>query len=137
MSQSPAEPPNAAKPGARRPLSSRDTAWAAAMSRALVRWRVAPNAISLLSLVAAGGSGLALVCAGRTQSVASAAVLYLTAAAGIQIRLLCNLMDGMVAVEGGMGGPLGNLYNDLPDRFADVFVLLGAGYGLPGRRERR
>ncbi|MEO8503138.1 MAG: CDP-alcohol phosphatidyltransferase family protein [Acidobacteriota bacterium] len=129
MNGSPAKPPSAAKPGARRPLSSRDTAWAAALSRALVRWRVSPNAISVLSVVAAGGSGVALVCAARTESMATAVALYLVAAAGIQIRLLCNLMDGMVAVEGGMGGPLGNLYNDLPDRLADVLVLLGVGYG--------
>jgi phosphatidylglycerophosphate synthase len=119
------------EPGsARRPLSSRDTAWAAALSRALVRWRIRPNAISLFSVAATAGSGAALVAAPRCPSAAGAAALYIAAAAGIQLRLLCNLMDGMVAVEGGMGGPLGELYNDLPDRFADAFVLVGAGYAL-------
>lgn len=128
----PPVPPTAG--GARRPLKSRDTAWAAALSRALVRARVTPNTISLLSVVFTAGSGAALFATTRTSSAGAAAVLLVAAAAGIQLRLLCNLMDGMVAVEGGMGGPLGDLYNDLPDRFADVFVLLGAGYALAAWR---
>jgi phosphatidylglycerophosphate synthase len=36
----------------------------------------------------------------------------------------------MVAVEGGKGGPDGPVWNELPDRFADIFVLVGAGYGV-------
>ena len=47
---------------------------------------------------------------------------------GIQGRLICNLLDGMVAVEGGKGGPLGGIYNDLPDRLADPLLLAAAGY---------
>ena len=124
------EPPSPDPGAARRPLSSRNTAWAAALSRALVRWRIRPNAISLFSVAATAGSGAALIAAPRCPSAAGAATLYIAAAAGIQLRLLCNLMDGMVAVEGRMGGPLGELYNDLPDRFADAFVLVGAGYSL-------
>lgn len=113
---------------ARRPLKSRDTAWAAALARVLVRWKVAPNAISLASVVFTAASGAVLAATPSCHSKAAFVALCLIAAAGIQLRLLCNLMDGMVAVEGGMGGPLGDLYNDLPDRLADIFVLLGAGY---------
>lgn len=120
--------PTSAAATARRPLSSRNTAWAAALARRLVDWRIRPNAISLLSVAAAAAGGAALIAAARCASTAGAVTLYVAAAAGIQLRLLCNLMDGMVAVEGGMGGPLGELYNDLPDRFADAFVLVGAGY---------
>ena len=53
----------------------------------------------------------------------------------IQMRLVCNLLDGMVAVEGGKGSPAGVIYNDAPDRVADVLILVGAGYsgaGEPG-----
>lgn len=39
----------------------------------------------------------------------------------------------MVAVEGHRLSPTGELWNEIPDRFADVFLLLGAGFaaGVP------
>ena len=55
----------------------------------------------------------------------------IAAAALIQVRLLCNLFDGMVAVEGGLKTKSGEIYNELPDRFADVFILVGAGSAAP------
>jgi phosphatidylglycerophosphate synthase len=91
---------------------------------------VRPNVISLGSVGFAAIAGLALLATFWSCTGFGTTALFVAAAAGIQLRLLCNLMDGMVAVEGGMGGPLGNLYNDLPDRFADVFILLGAGYAV-------
>ena len=59
----------------------------------------------------------------------------LAAAAAIQLRLLCNMLDGMLAVEEGFKTRTGDIYNDLPDRVADVLILVGAGYSiryLPG-----
>ncbi len=35
---------------------------------------------------------------------------------------------GMVAVEGGQGGPLGNLYNEFPDRIEDIVLIVSTGY---------
>ena len=55
---------------------------------------------------------------------------YLGAAALIQFRLLCNLIDGMVAVEGGMKSVVGDLYNDVPDRVSDAGTLIGAGLAI-------
>jgi phosphatidylglycerophosphate synthase len=43
---------------------------------------------------------------------------------------MCNLLDGMVAVEGGLKGKAGDLFNEAPDRFADVVLLLGAGHAV-------
>lgn len=57
-----------------------------------------------------------------------AILMWIGAAACIQLRLLCNLLDGMVAIEGGMKSPLGGLYNEVPDRIADVAILMAAGY---------
>jgi phosphatidylglycerophosphate synthase len=51
------------------------------------------------------------------------------AATCVQGRLICNLLDGLVAVEHGKGSTSGPIWNELPDRFADVFFLAGAGYG--------
>jgi phosphatidylglycerophosphate synthase len=34
----------------------------------------------------------------------------------------------MVAIEGGFRTQSGELFNELPDRFSDAFVFIGAGY---------
>jgi phosphatidylglycerophosphate synthase len=103
----------------RRPLKSRNTSWAAGLARWLVQARVRPNQISLGSVVAAA---IAAFCFLRES--------YLLAALFIQLRLLCNLMDGMVAIEGGLRSPAGEIYNELPDRVSDALILLAAGYSL-------
>lgn len=101
--------------------------WFAAV---LARARVSPNLISVLGVVAAlvAGASLALVGRGLVQD----AVLYLVAAACMQLRLLANLLDGMVAVEGGMRSPLGDLFNEVPDRVSDTAVFVGAACALGG-----
>jgi phosphatidylglycerophosphate synthase len=114
----------------RRPLTSRDTKWAARITRWLVKVGLRPNTISVLSLVFASFSGTALIGAGCFGG-GWRATFFLVAAAGMQLRLLCNLFDGMVAVEGGFKTKSGEIYNELPDRFADVVILAGAGYSMP------
>lgn len=57
---------------------------------------------------------------------------WLAAAALIQLRLLCNMLDGMVALERGTASPVGELYNEIPDRVSDSAVLIGLGYALGG-----
>lgn len=114
----------------RRPLASRNTNWAAAAARWLARVGLRPNQISVLSLVFASFAGMALIGAGCV-SGGWRVVLFLAAAGLIQLRLLCNLFDGMVAVEGGSKTKSGEIYNELPDRIADVMILAGAGYATP------
>jgi len=119
----------------RRVLKSRDTRWAHALAGLLARSGVTPNAISVLSVVFAGGAMACFLVAGDQTSTAGILAAWGGALACIQLRLLCNLMDGMVAVEGGKGSPVGAIYNDAPDRVADVLILVGAGYsgaGEPG-----
>jgi phosphatidylglycerophosphate synthase len=53
---------------------------------------------------------------------------FLAAALLIQMRLLANMLDGMVAVRRGTASPWGELYNEVPDRVSDVAILVGAGY---------
>ncbi|KAB0678821.1 CDP-alcohol phosphatidyltransferase family protein [Aureimonas leprariae] len=106
----------------RRPLASRSTAWARAVLRLLLRTPVSANAISAFGILAALGGGAALVFAPAHPW------LFLLGAALTQLRLLCNLMDGLVAVEGGRGSPTGALWNEVPDRLEDSFLLVGFGY---------
>jgi phosphatidylglycerophosphate synthase len=38
----------------------------------------------------------------------------------------------MVAIEGGFKTKSGEIFNELPDRFADAFIFIGAGYSDVG-----
>ena len=115
----------------RRPLKVRSTEWARVLAATLSRSGITPNTISALSVVAAGLGGLAFVAAGRGSINWTAG--WIAGAALIQARLICNLMDGMVAVEGGKKSPTGDLWNEVPDRIADPLLLVCAGWavGLP------
>lgn len=112
----------------RRPLKSRDTGWARAGAAMLARAGVTPDAVSAGAVVFGLAGGALLAASGTLDGAARVAALV-GGAACIQLRLVCNLMDGMVAVEHGRGGPLGPIWNELPDRVADAAFLVGAGYG--------
>ena len=110
----------------RRPIATRDTGWAKALAARIARTGLSANAISVLSTVFALAAGAALLV---SDSPAWRAALML-AAVGIQLRLLCNLFDGMVAVEHGRATPEGALYNEVPDRVADTVILVAAGHAV-------
>lgn len=109
---------------ARRPLTSRDTAWAKKLSQILVEKKVSPDLISVWSMMFGVGSGFCLAWAFVPQGIFSS-VLLILAAVLIQLRLLCNLLDGMVAIEGGLSGPIGPVMNEVPDRLSDIAILCG------------
>jgi phosphatidylglycerophosphate synthase len=95
----------------------------------LARAGVQPNLVSVAGVGFAVAAAAALVGLQHVSPPWQAALLA-AAATGIQLRLLCNLLDGLLAVEGGLKTPTGDLYNDVPDRFADVLVIAAAGYAV-------
>ncbi|WP_395645714.1 CDP-alcohol phosphatidyltransferase family protein [Terricaulis sp.] len=114
----------------RRPIAQRDRFYAKALTRWLANSKVTPNLISFTSIVFAGLAGLCFYAQGVTNSIGDRVMLLIGAALFCQLRLLANMLDGMVAVEAEKGGPDGPVWNELPDRFADIFILVGAGYGV-------
>ncbi len=112
----------------RRPLASRDSGWARSIARRLSTAAVTPNQISMASMVMAACAGASFWLSGGAPS-GSRVALLLAAALFCQFRLLCNLFDGMVAIEGGKQAPDGPFWNEFPDRIADIVILVGAGYG--------
>lgn len=113
----------------RRELRTRSRAWPSAIARRLASAGVTPNQVSVASIVFACVAGDALFVAG--ERIGDSASLWLVvAAAGIQLRLLCNLLDGLLAIEGGLKSKTGELYNEIPDRIADIMILLGAGVAI-------
>ncbi len=115
----------------RRPLKSRNTKWAAAVAGRLVRARVRPNAISVAGTVFAAAGGVCLWLASGMALDWRWSALLVLAVCGMQLRLLCNLFDGMVAIEGGFKTSAGEIFNELPDRFSDAFIFIGAAYSVP------
>jgi phosphatidylglycerophosphate synthase len=109
----------------RRPLKSRQTTWAKSLSKMMAEAGISPNMISFMSMVFALLSFLA--------ALKGSALGAIFAAVFIQLRLICNLMDGMVAVEFGKKSKTGDMWNDVPDRFADVIIILGVGYLIKDR----
>jgi phosphatidylglycerophosphate synthase len=95
----------------------------------LTRIGLRPNQISVLSVAFAAGTAACLLLSPQGSPGARIALLV-AAAACIPLRLLCNLFDGMVAVEGGLGTRSGAVYNELPDRISDLLAIVGAGYAV-------
>ena len=115
----------------RREIPQRSTSWARAAAAAVGRTGITPNMISSASVVVAAVGCAALVGSGWAVYLHDdglRAILLIIAALMAPLRLLLNMLDGMVAVEGGKRSPVGDLYNEVPDRLADVLVLAGAGY---------
>lgn len=104
----------------RRPIAARGNVHAQRLAAWMARSGISPNMISVASILFA---------------VLGAAALWLLMPWGawlcavcIQARLLCNLLDGMVAMEGGKATATGALYNEVPDRIADSLLLVALGY---------
>jgi len=110
----------------RRPIAARGSAWAQRFAGVLARSAITPNQISVASVFFAA-IGAALLC---WWPIATGLVLC---AACVQLRLVCNLLDGMVAMEGGKASAAGKIYNEFPDRVADSLLIVALGYacGLP------
>ncbi len=109
----------------RRPLKVRDTKLAREFASFLSKRNITPNQISIFSIIFAAFAAIFLVLSsGHNWFFPLAAAIF------IQLRLLCNLFDGMVAVEGGKKSLSGELFNDIPDRIADSLILIAAGYAV-------
>ncbi len=120
--------------GDRRPLASRNTRWAQTLARRMTALSITPNRISQASMAMAALAGVSFWLSGVVGNVGPRAILLILAALFCQLRLLCNLLDGMVAVEGGKGEADGPFWNEFPDRVADILIFAGIGYGvaMPG-----
>ena len=106
----------------RRPLKSRKTRWAALLTRAALASGISANGMSVLGVfVSILGAAFMLFAPERLW-------LFALAALTIQLRLLANMLDGLIAVEGGRGSATGAIFNEFPDRLEDSLFLVAAGY---------
>jgi len=115
----------------RRPIQSRNTHWAETATQLLVNFGISQNSISILGMLAAVAAGVSFYSTELGTGTGQRA-LWFCGGMLCQIRLLCNLFDGMVAVKCGIASPKGELYNEVPDRVSDAAVFIGLGYSMGG-----
>jgi phosphatidylglycerophosphate synthase len=109
----------------RRPIAAREHRWSRATAAWLARRGISPNAISIFGLICGMGAGA--MFAASLWLPESARGLWLLGSLLVQLRLAANMFDGMVALWRGATSPLGELYNEIPDRISDSAVLVGLG----------
>jgi len=113
----------------RRPIASREHPLAKRVATALCAAGVSPNFISMAGMVASLAGGVALAA---TNHLSPSWPWFVVAATLMQIRLLANMFDGMVAIQGSHASLVGDLYNEVPDRVSDTAFFVGMGYALGG-----
>ena len=118
-------------PVERRPIRSRNAGWAETATKILVNRGISPNAISLFGMFAAMAAGILFFSTSITTGLAHR-LLWFCGGVLCQVRLLCNLFDGMVAVKRHIASRKGELYNEVPDRVSDAAVFIGLGYSAGG-----
>lgn len=114
----------------RRPIKSRTNPLMMKLAKLLAQKNITPNAVSLVSMMPAFIAMISLALWQTPESLTGKIVFLLIALAAIQLRLLCNLIDGMVAIEGGKVTAAGELFNEVPDRVSDTFFFIGLGLSL-------
>ncbi|MGO9112912.1 MAG: CDP-alcohol phosphatidyltransferase family protein [Thermoguttaceae bacterium] len=111
----------------RRPIASRERKISKVVAHVLAVRGVSPNTISTAGMISGVAAGLVLAA---TTLPGWQRPAFVAAAVLMQLRLLANMLDGMVAVECQKASPVGELYNEVPDRVSDTAAFVGAGYAL-------
>jgi phosphatidylglycerophosphate synthase len=110
----------------RRPLRSRSLTLVQTIAKKLADFGVGPNKVSVAGLAA---SVVGFICLwGAARGWPFGWFFVLLAAVFVQVRLLCNVVDGVLAIEFDRREKAGDIYNEIPDRLEDTLFLVGAGY---------
>lgn len=111
----------------RRRIAARNSVFYKNAAKYLSLKNISPNQISLLSIAFAFWGMVTLMVYPKSLVIISIFLLLIFLFC-IFARVSCNLLDGMVAIEGGKQTQSGGLFNDAPDRLADSLFLIGAGF---------
>ena len=110
----------------RRPIATRELAASYRAAEWLSARGVTPNGISIAGMASGIMGGVMLAATNWVPEFGR--LCWVLGAVCVQLRLLANMLDGMVAVRCGKASPVGELYNEVPDRVSDAAILIGLGY---------
>jgi phosphatidylglycerophosphate synthase len=113
----------------RRPIAARNLPVFQRIATRLASAGVSANAISVASAVCGIAAGVAFALTPFTSELL-VRLLLIFGALLVQLRLLANMLDGMVAVASGKASAYGELFNEVPDRISDAATLIGFGYAI-------
>jgi phosphatidylglycerophosphate synthase len=113
-------------------MKSRDFSFWIVVAKSLVAAGITPNAISVAGMIAGLTAGIVFAC---TSTTPHGWLCFIVAAILVQLRLMANMLDGMVAVQTARASPGGELFNEVPDRISDAAILIGAGYAAGSQPE--
>jgi phosphatidylglycerophosphate synthase len=114
----------------RRPIAARELGVMKAVASWMARRGFSANGISVAGMIFGLLAGASLFFTARHPDVAR--LLWIGGAVFVQLRLMANLFDGMVAIERGTASKVGELFNEVPDRVSDTAALVGLGYAAGG-----
>ena len=123
------EPPHGTD---RRAIPQRSTGWAATLADVMYAAKLTPNKVSVGSVLFAALGAASFIASALVTTDGARGAWLIVAALCIPLRLLLNMLDGMLAVEKGLHTPTGDLFNEVPDRIADLLLLAAAGYATVG-----
>lgn len=81
--------------------------------------RVNPDLLSYLAVFVSAVTGLALFCFPYNTGLLGVAFVL------VVLRMVLNTFDGMIAIAQGKKTMIGEVVNALPDRYSDIFLMLG------------
>lgn len=110
----------------RRPINTQNTKLSHRMASWMAIRGVSPNSISMMGMMFGVLAGVAFMLTDVLPEYAS--WCWIAGAVFVQLRLLGNAFDGMVAVLQERASALGELYNEIPDRVSDAVTLIGFGF---------
>lgn len=114
----------------RRPIAARDLRLFEGLAAWIAARRVSANAISVAGMICGIIAGAVFALTPHLPDWER--TLWLAGAACVQLRLLANMLDGMVAIARATQSRVGELYNEVPDRVSDAATLIGLGYAALG-----
>lgn len=114
----------------RRPIAARELGVMKAVASWMARKGFSANGISVAGMIFGLLAGVSLFFTARVPDFSR--LLWIGAAVFVQLRLMANLFDGMVALSRGTASKVGELFNEVPDRVSDTAALVGLGYAAGG-----
>ena len=111
----------------RRPIKARDLEISKWMAYILANYKISPNCISVFSVVFSAMASILMLWKVNIET-------FVFIVACLLLRLICNMLDGMVAIEYGKKSVSGILYNEVPDRISDICIFFSAGF-ITGRTQ--